>query len=242
MQIRYYCRAMTGARVVVRDATEADLDASVELIAAHRGGDVDEWRRLFANALHDGKRHFVVALVDARVIGFGHTKLVERDASRHSEGAPPPGWYLSGVTVEPDYRRLGVGTALTRVRLDRLRGKTDFVYYAAESENIATLELHSLFGFSPTGRLVHVPGAERPLTLHRRCSDGRCSSAHVPIAEPPAGSDVDLQNGASVRSLGAPREQASSRCERPPDPRPAVPLSARTRRSRDARKTPEPGT
>jgi aminoglycoside 6'-N-acetyltransferase I len=158
---------MTGARVIVRDATEADLEATVALIAAHRGGDVDEWRRLLANALHDDKRHFVLALVDERVVGFGHTKLVEHDSSSHSEGAPPPGWYLSGVTVDPDYRRRGVGTALTHVRLDRLRGKTDVVYYAAEPENIATLELHSRFGFSPTGRLVNVPGAERPLTLHR---------------------------------------------------------------------------
>lgn len=157
---------MTGARIVVRDATEADLDATVELIAAHRGGDVDEWRRLFTNALHDDKRHFVVALVDARVIGFGHTKLVQRDGSSHNEGAPPPGWYLSGVTVDPSYRRLGVGTALTRVRLSRLRGKTDVVYYAAEPENTATLELHSLFGFSPTKRLVNVPRADRPLALH----------------------------------------------------------------------------
>lgn len=162
-----YFRAMTGAPIVVRDASEADLDATVELIAAHRGGDVDEWRRLFANALHDDERHFVVALLDERVIGFGHTKLVEREASGHDDAAPPPGWYLSGVTVDPDYRRLGVGTALTRVRLERLQGKTDVVYYAAESDNIATLELHSLFGFSPTGQVVNVPGAERPLTLHR---------------------------------------------------------------------------
>jgi ribosomal protein S18 acetylase RimI-like enzyme len=167
MQIRHYCRVMTGAPTVVRDATEADLDATVELIAAHRGGDVDDWRRLFANALHDDKRHFVVALVDGRVIGFGHTKLVEREVSSHDEQTPPPGWYLSGVTVDPDYRRRGVGTALTRVRLDRLRGKTKIVYYAAEPDNLATLELHALLGFSPTGRLVNVPGAERPLTLHR---------------------------------------------------------------------------
>lgn len=158
---------MIDDRVKVRDATEADLDATVEFIAAHRGGDVDEWRRLFAHALHDEKRHFVVALVDGRVIGFGHTKLVERDGSNHDEAGPPPGWYLAGVTVGPDYRRRGVGAALTRVRLDRLRRVTDVVYYAAEPDNIATLELHSRFGFSPTGRVVNVPGAERPLTLHR---------------------------------------------------------------------------
>lgn len=43
---------------------------------------------------------------------------------------------------------------------------TDVVYYAAEPENIATLELHSLLGFSPAGQMVNVPGAEHPLTLH----------------------------------------------------------------------------
>ena len=158
---------MTGDQVEVRDATEADLDATVELIAAHRGGDVDEWRRLFAHALHDAKRHFVVALVDGRVIGFGHSKLVDGDGGNHDDAAPPPGWYLAGVTVDPDYRRRGVGAALTRVRLDRLRRVTDVVYYAAEPDNVATLELHSLFGFAAAGRVVNVPGAERPLNLHR---------------------------------------------------------------------------
>jgi ribosomal protein S18 acetylase RimI-like enzyme len=158
---------MSGDPVVVRDTTEADLDATVELIAAHRGGDEEEWRRLFASALHDDKRHFVVAVVGARVIAFGHTKLVERDGESPDVGAAPAGWYLAGVTVHPDYRRQGVGAALTRTRLDRLRSKTDVVYYAAEPENIATLELHSRFGFSSTGRLMNIPGAERPLTLHR---------------------------------------------------------------------------
>ena len=47
------------------------------------------------------------------------------------------------------------------------RGVTDVVYYAAESDNVATLELHANLGFSPTGRWVNVAGAERPLTLHR---------------------------------------------------------------------------
>ena len=158
---------MTRDRIEVRDATEADLEATVELIAAHRGGNVDEWRRLFSTALHDVNRHFVVALIDGRVIGFGHTKLVEREDDGDDDDVPPPGWYLAGVTVHPDYRRRGVGTELTRVRIDRLRDVADVVYYAAEPDNVATLELHALLGFSPTGRWVNVAGAERPLALHR---------------------------------------------------------------------------
>lgn len=108
-----------------------------------------------------------MALADGRVIGFGHTKLVEREDHDGDDAVPPAGWYLSGVTVHPDYRRHGVGTELTRVRLDRLRGVTDVVYYAAEPDNVATLGLHALLAFSPTGRWVNVAGAERPLTLHR---------------------------------------------------------------------------
>lgn len=156
---------MTGVEVEVREATDADLDATVELIAAHRGGDVEQWRRLFDTALHDPQRHFVVAILDGRVVGFGHTKLVEGDQDH--DASPPAGWYLSGVTVDPSHRRQGIGTALTRARLDRLRGSTDVVHYAAELDNTATLALHALFGFRDTGRRVHVPGADRPLTLHR---------------------------------------------------------------------------
>lgn len=150
--------------VEIRDATEHDLDATVALIAAHRGGDVAEWRQLFDAALDDDARHFVVAVVAGSIVGFGHTKRVE---ARPADDAPPAGWFLSGVTVAPDVRRRGIGTALTRVRLDRLRGLTDVVYYAAEPDNEATVALHAPFGFVFTGQRVAVPGADRLLDLHR---------------------------------------------------------------------------
>jgi hypothetical protein len=64
----------------------------------------------------------------------------------------------------------GASTALQSHRHIGTKRRCDgalVVYYVAEPENVSTLELHSLFGFSPTGRMVNVPGAERPLILHR---------------------------------------------------------------------------
>lgn len=162
----------------VRNAGEQDIRASVELISAHRGGDLDEWRTLFADALHDPQRHFIVAVSAQRVVGFGLSKLIDAVPDDADPLAAPVGWHLSGVTVDPGHRHRGIGAALTQARLDRLRAVTDIVYYAAESSNAATVELHRPFGFRQVGWAVKVPGADRPLNLYcLRFSDGAGSGA-----------------------------------------------------------------
>ena len=104
------------------------MDATAAIIAAESGGNADEWRVRFADVLADPRRRFLVAEVNGSVVGFGQARLIVRD--RVDEGEPAGGWYLSGVTVAPQYRRLGVGLALTEARLEQLSGEV--VYYAAE--------------------------------------------------------------------------------------------------------------
>ncbi len=155
------------ASATVRDAAAEDLDATAAIIAADAGGDVDEWRVRFAEVLTDPTRRFLVAEVDGSVVGFGQVRFIVRE--NVGAGEPPGGWYLSGVTVAPQYRRRGIGLALTEARLERLFGEV--VYYAAEPENTATIALHERLGFRSWGE-VTLPGQVQPLTLFRREPDG----------------------------------------------------------------------
>src|SRR5262249_19211851 len=68
------------------------------------------------------------------------------------------GWYLSGVVVEPAYRRYGIGGQLTRWRMDWLSDKANEVFYFANSLNRASIDLHHKFGFDLILRNIHVPG------------------------------------------------------------------------------------
>ncbi len=147
---------------VIRDASRSDLDATATIIANDSGGTVEEWRTRLAEVLDDPSRGFLVAVVEGEIVGFGQMRLVRRDVG--VEDQPPSGWYLSGVTVAPGYRRRGIGVALTRARLDRLQGEV--VYYAAEPDNEPTIRLHERLGFQSCGQLA-IPGGAQPLLLFR---------------------------------------------------------------------------
>jgi ribosomal protein S18 acetylase RimI-like enzyme len=150
--------------LLVRDATTEDLDTTAALIDSEAGGGIELWRERFAEALADPMRHFLVAVVDEKIVGFGQSRLVTR--SSVADAQRPEGWYLSGLTVAPWARRRGVGTLLTQARINRLRDLTDSVFYAAEEENEPTLILHRRLGFVPIGT-VWLPGHERALILER---------------------------------------------------------------------------
>jgi ribosomal protein S18 acetylase RimI-like enzyme len=155
------------ASLTVRDATAEDLHATAAIIATDVAGEVEDWCTRFAEALADSTRLFMVAEVEGVIVGFGHARFVARDPAGGS--GPPGGWYLSGVTVAPEYRRRGIGLALTTERLKRLRGEV--VHYAAEPENMATIALHERLGFAACGP-VTLPGQDRQLVLFRRQPDG----------------------------------------------------------------------
>jgi ribosomal protein S18 acetylase RimI-like enzyme len=151
--------------VDIRPASDADLEAAVAIIAEDAGGSPDEWRGRFVEVLSDPDRHFLVAVVDGRVVGFGHTRHVGR-IDGDGAARPPSGWYLSGLTVAPQHRRRRVGTRLTQERLDLLEPLTPTVYYAAERDNAATLALHRALGFVDAGEVM-LPGHPNAMLLQR---------------------------------------------------------------------------
>ncbi|MDR0346301.1 MAG: GNAT family N-acetyltransferase [Nocardiopsaceae bacterium] len=103
----------------------------------------------FASDIAADSRQMFVAKANSQVIGYGRVAGLEAD-----EAAPgtPAGYYLSGVVVEPAWRRRGVATALTQARLRWVFGHADEAFYVAGADNTASLHLHAALGFKEMKR------------------------------------------------------------------------------------------
>lgn len=166
--------------MVIREAVYDDVRACAQLIAAHESDDVDAWQRRFEAAFKDVNRSFIVALAGEEVVGYGHTALhVRADDSDHD--ATPTGYFLSGLLVSPEYRRHRIGTRLTIARLEMLRGLTDVVYYVADPENIATIEMHTRLGFNQLRSVNRNGGTQILFRLDRLDSNFRPFSIATPF-------------------------------------------------------------
>jgi ribosomal protein S18 acetylase RimI-like enzyme len=84
---------------------------------------------------------------------------VDRTSWSSDEAGPdtPAGCYLSGVLVDPAWRRQGIAAELTRARLRWAFARTDKVFYVTAADNIASLHLHAALGFQEMRRF----GSER---------------------------------------------------------------------------------
>ncbi|WP_245544738.1 GNAT family N-acetyltransferase [Mobilicoccus pelagius] len=133
----------------------ADVEPCARLAADREGDDAGRWREVFARATSDPGQLVLVARHRGRVAGYGKATLLNMEGARNA----PPGWYLTGVVVDPPFRRRGVGERLTRTRLDELRrrGVPD-VRYFANARNLASLRLHERLGFREVTRDFSVPG------------------------------------------------------------------------------------
>lgn len=141
---------------IVRPAVEADLDACARLAAERNGGAVDTWRSRLAVDLADPEKLLVVAECDGVLAGHAGAGWLSFDPALARN--IKDGWYLTGVLVDADLRRRGVGTRLVQARLDWLSSRADRVWYFAAAQNEASLQLHRRFGFSEVTRSFEVPG------------------------------------------------------------------------------------
>lgn len=132
----------------------ADVPSAVELAARVlrvRPGDRGEQ---FASDITDDSRQMFVAKANGQVIAYG--RVAEMAADEAGPGVPA-GCYLSGVLVEPAWRRRGIATALTRARLRWVFARADEAFYVTGADNIASLHLHAALGFQELKRF----GSER---------------------------------------------------------------------------------
>lgn len=144
------------AEVTVRLAEESDLVQCADLACRYNGGEQDVWHSRLAIDQADPERLLVVAEIDGTVVGHGGAGWQHFDP--HLARNVKDGWYLTGVIVETDYHRLGVGRHLVQARLDWLSTRADRAWYFTSAQNEASLQLHREFGFSEVTRTFEVPG------------------------------------------------------------------------------------
>jgi aminoglycoside 6'-N-acetyltransferase I len=126
-----------------------DVASAVELVTRVlrvKPGDLGEQ---FAADITDDSRQMFVAKANGQVIAYG--RVAELAAGEAAPGTPP-GYYLSGVLVEPAWRGRGIATALTRARLRWVFARTDEAFYVAGADNTASLRLHAALGFQEMTR------------------------------------------------------------------------------------------
>jgi ribosomal protein S18 acetylase RimI-like enzyme len=135
--------------VQVEPLTTVDVASAVELavrVLRVKPGDRGEQ---FASDITDDLRQMCVARANGRVIAYG--RVMELAADEAGPGTPA-GCYLSGVLVDPVWRRGGIATELTRARLRWAFVRTDKVFYVTGADNIASLHLHAALGFQEMRR------------------------------------------------------------------------------------------
>jgi ribosomal protein S18 acetylase RimI-like enzyme len=135
--------------VQIEPLTEADVSSAVEFavrVLRVKPGDLGEQ---FASDITDDLRQMFVAKASGQVVAYG--RVIELAADEAGPGTPA-GCYLSGVLVDPAWRRRGIANQLTQARLRWAFARTDKVFYVTGADNIASLHLHAVFGFQEMKR------------------------------------------------------------------------------------------
>jgi aminoglycoside 6'-N-acetyltransferase I len=138
----------------IEPLTNADVASAVELAVRVLGVKPGDRGTQFASDITDDLRNTFVAKITGQIVAYG--RVIELAAD---EAGPetPAGCYLSGVLVDPAWRRRGIATELTRARLRWAFAHTDTVFYVTGADNIASLHLHAALGFQEIKRF----GSER---------------------------------------------------------------------------------
>lgn len=157
--------------VVIRPANYDDIRAITDLNArAKRPGGT---RASYLAVVEDAQRLLVVACSGTEVIGWAKTHWWE-----HADGPAPAGHYLGGVTVDPAWRRRGVGTMLTTFRLRWIWERDVEAWYVVNATNVASMAMHREFGFT------EISEAAAFHTTTFEGGNGFLMHAHRPIGYP----------------------------------------------------------
>lgn len=132
--------------VHIRDGVSADVPACLDLVERVLKLDRAPWERSLTASVTDSQRMLHVADDAGRIAGYARSTYWTRPPDAPANAAPS-GWYLLGLVVAPEYRRRGIGRALTVARLRALASRTPEVWYFANARNQSSLDLHATLGF-----------------------------------------------------------------------------------------------
>ena len=134
-------RGVFDARVVIREAETSDAPAIVRVDATRGPLRPGHSARVLAQ-INDPATYVVVAVVDGTVVGRTMTMTWSGRADA------PDGYYVAGVTVDPDFRRRGIGDRLIAALLTWIWRRTDRAWSVINARNGASLALHCGRGFA----------------------------------------------------------------------------------------------
>jgi aminoglycoside 6'-N-acetyltransferase I len=100
-------------------------------------------------------RVVLVAIVQNEIVGIAKTHF-----HGESGGGAPAGHYLGGVITTPNFRRRGIGSALTRARMEWIWSRSSTLYYFANEHNTASIGMHETLGFQSIGRFAQIRGVK----------------------------------------------------------------------------------
>lgn len=142
-------------QLTIRQVRMGDVGALGRISAEREGGDAQAHGAAFGRAIEDdgsGRTSLIlVAELDSDIVGFGKVRYLGKE-HRADESESPEGWYLTGVVVDPQFRRRGVGSRLTSERLQWIAERSRSAYYFANVKNRVSTALHGCFGFVEIAR------------------------------------------------------------------------------------------
>ncbi len=147
--------------VLIRSAGIQDVRRVSEIYAQREGDCADRVEPLVAKEFKNHspaweERFVCVAVINGRVEAYGRSAYMRMTERPGVEGMPD-GWYLSGLVVDPAFRRRGLGRRLVEHRLERLAAHTDEVRYFVSDHNKSSIALHESFGFTRARSGVSFP-------------------------------------------------------------------------------------
>lgn len=148
----------------LRQAVFEDYIEAAKITTAREGEKADHNKNLEHFKKHfdrkSGKNEYFVACIKEKndpyatekVIGYSHIEYCDFTAEEYKQYTghnTPSGWYLLGLGVYPEYRRLGIGTRLTEIRMKWARDNSDEkkVYFYTNPHNITSQKFHEELGY-----------------------------------------------------------------------------------------------
>jgi ribosomal protein S18 acetylase RimI-like enzyme len=149
-----FADGVSAGTVQIEPLTTADVAPAVGFAVRVLGVQPGDRGEQFAADITGDRRQMFVAKANGQVVAYGRVmELAVGEAGPQT----PAGYYLSGVLVEPAWRRREIGRALTRARLEWVFARTAEVFYVTGVDNLASLQLHAALGFRELKRF----GSER---------------------------------------------------------------------------------
>jgi aminoglycoside 6'-N-acetyltransferase I len=130
-------------QAAIRSGEIGDAERMAEVSLTVRGSAGSDPR----DAIIDPGRLVLVVEVDGKVVGWAKTHHYDE-----ASDSAPAGHYLGGVNVHPDFQRRGIGSALTRARLDWIWDRAPDAWFVTNARNVASIELHARLGFTEIAR------------------------------------------------------------------------------------------